>query len=75
MLLVLFHSMSLDLSMAVCLQTKLMLMTLANALHHQCLPTRKQAASAPFIRTMAAFVPAPNRPGQHSGNPALVTES
>ncbi len=75
MLLMPFHSMSLNLSMAAVLQTKPMLMTLENALHHLCLPTRKQAAFAPFIHTMAAFVPAPSQPGQHSGNQALVTES
>ena len=75
MLLVPIHSLSLDLSMAACLQTKLMLMTLVNALHRLCHPIRKQAAFALFIHTMAAFVPAPSRPGQHSGNQALVTES
>ncbi len=75
MLSVTIHSMSLDLSMAALLQTKPMLMTLANALHRLCLPIRKQAASAPFFHTMTAFVPAPSRTGQHSGNQALVMES
>ncbi len=69
------HSMSLNLSMAAWLQTKPTLMTLANALHRLCHPIRKQAASAPFIHTMAAFVLALNRPGRHSGNQALATES
>jgi hypothetical protein len=75
MLSVPIHSMSLKLSMAALLQTKPMLMTLANALHRLCLPIREQAAFALFIHTMAAFVPAPSRTGQHTGNQALAMES
>lgn len=75
MLSVPIHSMNLNMTMAALLQTKPMLMTLAIALHRLCRPTRKQAAFAPFIHTMAAFVPAPSQPGQRSGNQALVTES